>query len=89
MLDAAGNALEAHTFEVNHEDSDGLNIAETSSSTRHYVHCSIYKGFDGADRATMSADYGSGDSSGTWVYAAMSSRHRADRHWHEHDSQLS
>src|SRR5690606_32162638 len=50
---------------------NGLNVAETGSSTRDYVRHSVYSWYDGADRLVTTADYGSGDSGGVWKYAAM------------------
>jgi RHS repeat-associated protein len=76
-LDAVGNPLETHTFEVNHNDSDGLSVAETGGGTRDYVRRSVYSWYDAANRLTTTADYGSGDTTsgaGSWKYASMPSR---------------
>ena len=68
--DDAGNVIESHTFEANHNDSDGLNLSSTTS----YVRGSVYSWYDDADRTTTTADYGSGHNGGTWRYASMRAR---------------
>ena len=44
LLDAMGSTIEEHTFEVNHNDTDGINI--TSSGTQDYVRRSLYGWYD-------------------------------------------
>ena len=62
-----------HSFELNHDDYDGINIGSTTS----YVRRSAYVWQDAIGRTTTTADYGSGDStagSGAWKYAAVPTR---------------
>ena len=75
LLDASGNAIERHSFEMNHDDtgSPGIDL----SNNDDYVRRSVYAWFDGADRQTAVADYGSGDTTagdGSWKYASVPAR---------------
>jgi RHS repeat-associated protein len=68
-LDAMGNVLEKHSFEVNHNDTDGLSMAD-----HDYVRNSIFAWYDNANRPKTFASYGCGDTGtgwGSWKYAAM------------------
>jgi YD repeat-containing protein len=68
VFDAAGNATEEHVFELHHTDTNGIDIDASS-----YVRASTYSWYDGADRMTAMADYGSGDATsgpGVWQYVS-------------------
>ncbi|MCA9214677.1 MAG: hypothetical protein KDB27_16505, partial [Planctomycetales bacterium] len=71
---ASGNAITEHQYEMVHNDASiGINAAATND----YVRRTIHSWYDGADRITERADYGSGDTAtgeGNWLYAAIPSR---------------
>lgn len=79
QLDAAGNEIGRHEFEVNHLDTDGVDIDATDS----YVRRTIYTWFDAADRIEAIADYGAGDGDGewNWQYSVISSRPTTAPSW--------
>ena len=71
VFDVAGNIVELHKFEKNHDDTNGLDIDAT---TKDYVRQSTFIWYDTANRPSTMADYGSGDTSagdGTWKYSAV------------------
>ncbi|MFV1965072.1 MAG: RHS repeat-associated core domain-containing protein [Pirellulaceae bacterium] len=81
MFDSAGNAIESHTFEANHDDTNGLNIDGT---TKDYVRSGIYSWYDDADRLEYEADYGSSDGTAgnsTWKYVDPASRPTSHLEW--------
>lgn len=55
VFDLAGNSIESHQFEINHTDTNGINIDGSD-----YVRRTVHNWYDGANRLTHSADYGSG-----------------------------
>jgi len=71
-FDAAGNELESHHFELDHDDTNGLSL-----TSNDYVRRSVFSWYDAADRVTATGDYGSGDTTagqGTWKYVARPTR---------------
>ena len=73
VFDEEGNRIEEHTFELNHTDSNGIDIDATDS----YVRSSVFHWYDSSNRIEASADYGSGDTSagaGEWKYTAIPTR---------------
>lgn len=67
-LDGGGVVTDGHHFEVNHDDTDGINL----STNNDYVRQSYFYWHDDAGRVTTIGNYGSGDTSvsgpGTWDY---------------------
>jgi RHS repeat-associated protein len=71
VFDARGNVIHQHMFEANHDDTNGIHM-----SADKYVRRTVYNWYDGADRITTSADYGSGNGNNSldrWGYAALPS----------------
>jgi RHS repeat-associated protein len=61
-----------HQFELNHDDSTGIN-----PSSSNHVRQTAYMWYDGADRLTTMADYGSGDTAtgaGDWKKTTVPTR---------------
>jgi hypothetical protein len=76
-FDANGNVLETDAFEDNHDDLTGSNPGINLTSNNDYVRRTVFKWYDGANRITTTADYGSGDTAtaaGQWKYATIPSR---------------
>jgi len=74
VFDAEGNGTERHEFEATHDDLAGGSVGIDLSNNDDYVRRTFYQWYDGADRLTTMADYGSGDTAsgaGTWKYAAI------------------
>lgn len=71
QLDKSGNAIAEHTFELNHMDTNGIDIDATNS----YVRSSTYNWYDDASHVSTSAYWGAGDGSGStagsWQYTAL------------------
>lgn len=64
LLDEDGNAVESHSYEINHNDTNGLNLSGSD-----WVRRSIYNFYDDANRLTHSVDNGSGTT--IWANASM------------------
>lgn len=71
VLDAAGNRTQQHEFEANHDEVVATGRGIDLTNNDDYVRSSEFMWYDAADRLTTSADYGSGDSTGAWTYAAV------------------
>ena len=70
VYDAAGNATQEHTFEANHNDTNGLDMTANDD----YVRRSVYRSYDAVNRLLVVVDYGAGDASGAgeaWRYVAV------------------
>jgi RHS repeat-associated protein len=59
-LDSAGNTLETHTFELNHDDTNGLSLTSNGKPVGG-VRRSVYFWYDAGDRVRTIADFGSRD----------------------------
>ncbi|MEZ6032037.1 MAG: RHS repeat-associated core domain-containing protein [Planctomycetaceae bacterium] len=74
VFDASGNAIERHSFDMNHDDGTaGIDL----SNNDDYVCSSEYTWYDGANRVTASGSYGAGDTTagaGQWKYAIVPAR---------------
>jgi RHS repeat-associated protein len=74
VFDASGNVAEQHSFDMNHDDGTaGIDLTNNDD----YVRSSEFMWYDGADRVSASAAYGSGDTTtgaGQWKYAAVPTR---------------
>lgn len=72
--DAFGNGTEQHSFELNHNDTDGIDL----SNNDDYIRNTVFNWYDSLNRLTTTADYGSGnETSGSttwWAYTTLPSR---------------
>lgn len=76
-LDSNGNILETDTFEDNHDDVTGSSPGINLTNNNDYVRRTVFNWYDGANRITTTADFGSGDTSsgaGHWTYATLPTR---------------
>jgi hypothetical protein len=70
LFDAAGNATAVYTAEINHTDTNGIDLDTPSSYTR----MTVYNWYDGADRVVAGANYGAGQGDGstdTWMNTSL------------------
>jgi hypothetical protein len=67
VYDSADNKIEEHVFELNHTDSNGIDIDATDS----YVRRTIFSWYDLADRLQYVDDYGAdnGGTADSWKYS--------------------
>ncbi|MEM7477703.1 MAG: RHS repeat-associated core domain-containing protein [Planctomycetota bacterium] len=80
VFDEFGNAEEVHQFELNHTDTDGIDLASTTS----FVRTTAFRWFDDAHRVTTIANYGSGAGTATpaeWKYVAAPTRPSTALSW--------
>ena len=75
-FDAAGNATEEHTVEVNHYDTDGFSLS-TGGTPSGGIRVTMHNYFDVADRLMTSANYGAADHNDgatVWLAAGLPDR---------------
>ena len=79
QFDEAGNAIAEHQFELNHSDTDGIDIDATTS----YVRRTIYRWYDAANRLNHEQDYGAGNggSTNSWLYSSVPTRNSSVTNW--------
>jgi RHS repeat-associated protein len=73
VFDDCGDVIEEHTFELNHTDTDGIDIDANDSYVRH----TMFSWYDAACRLSATADYGAGDGTSgitAWAYSTRPSR---------------
>ena len=76
-FDTSGNVTKVDVFEDNHDDVTGASKGINLTNNNDYVRRTVFNWYDTANRLTVSADFGSGDTAagaGQWKYAAMPTR---------------